>query len=252
MLLEDSIIEDSLLSTSSAGESAPQKTSLTHGFKQAFLDTRPIFVGFVPFAMTLGVLMVHAGYPWYVPVLMSLAITAGASQFATFPLILAGAPLWEIALTTFVVNARHIFYGLSMLNKYPKMPFWMRNYCYLSLTDEVYAILSSRPYPLTPSYTLGVSFFCHFYWVFCTLLGAVSGQFFEFNMAALEFSSIALFWVLTIERYRHSTERWPFLLALSVCTFAWFIWDRSFLLFALLTCVTLLWSKERIWKRQSA
>ena len=79
----------------------------------------PVAMGYVPLGAVFGFLLVQAGGPWWLPVLASLLVFAGAAQFMAIPLLAAGASISTLLLATAVVNLRHIFYGLSLLDKLP-------------------------------------------------------------------------------------------------------------------------------------
>ena len=101
-------------------------------------------MGYVPLGMVYGFLAVQAGLAWWVAVLASVLLFAGAAQFVMVPMLATGLPVAALALTALVVNLRHVFYGLSLLEKLPAQP-WARWYMVFGLTDETYSVLTTLP-----------------------------------------------------------------------------------------------------------
>lgn len=156
--------------------------------------------------MAFGLLFVNNGYPFYWAVLMSLLIYAGSMQFVALNFFTAPFGIMEIALITLLVNARHIFYGLSFVDKYKRMRGW-RAYLIFALTDETYSLLCSQPAPEgvdEKRYFFCISALDQSYWVTGTLLGSLIGSRIPFNTTGMDFAMTALFIVIFIEQWLSS------------------------------------------------
>jgi 4-azaleucine resistance transporter AzlC len=159
--------------------------------------------------IAFGLLLVNTGYPWWLSLVMSLVIYAGAGQYMAVGLFAAGTSLWEICLMELVLNARHMAYGLSMLKRLPPKGF-KRLYCIFGLTDETFALLSSLPADadagiIPPGsdrdvFMFYVTLLDQFYWVSGSVIGAVAGSLIPFNFEGIGFALTALFVVLLIEQ----------------------------------------------------
>ncbi len=177
--------------------------------------TSPILFGYLPMGMAFGVLFQDLGYPWPYATLMGLLIFAGSAQFLAIGLLAAGAGWVEVALSTFLLNARHLFYGLSMLKRYGH---WGLRKLYLifGLTDETYALLTSTTPPKQvdpPRYYLWITALNQSYWVAGCTLGAWLGAALPFNPEGMEFIITALFTVLLIEQWKRLQESLPLVIA---------------------------------------
>lgn len=181
-----------------------------------FRATLPVLFGYVPMGMAFGLLLVNAGQPWYVATLMGIFIYAGAAQFLAVGLLAVQAGLLEVAVATFLLNSRHMFYGLALMHRF-KARGWRRLYLIFGLTDETFSLLSSRPAVEGEDETraqLRMTALNQLYWVIGCTLGALLGQAIQFDTRGLEFTLPALFLVLVIEQYRAVRRLFPFALAL--------------------------------------
>lgn len=186
--------------------------------KAAFPLTLPVMAGYLFLGLGFGVLLHQAGYgaPW--ALLMSGGIYAGAMQYAAIGLLTGGAGLAQSALLTLLVNARHLFYGLSMARPYANSGKW-KPYLAFALTDETFALLSLSPVPdgiPDTQFYAAVSLLNQLYWVAGSLLGALLGQLLPFDLAGIEFSMPALFVVMLVEHWRKKEARASVLLGLGV------------------------------------
>ncbi len=171
----------------------------------------PVAMGYVPLGTVFGFLFVQAGGTWWIVPLFSIMVFAGAAQFMVVPMLAAGMSLGSIAVATCIVNLRHIFYGLSLLDRIPRNPF-ARGYLIWALTDENYSVLSTLP-PDTPARRMiAVAMLNHCWWVLGSLLGAIIGVQANIALAGFEFSLAALFAVLAVEQWRASRNALPIML----------------------------------------
>ena len=184
-----------------------------HPATRAFVATLPVLFGYVPLGAAFGFLIVQAGCPPVAAVVMSLTVYAGAAQYLAIGLLTDGVSVFQIAVAVFLLNTRHVFYGLSFLDRYASSP-W-KAYLWAALTDETYAILSAENQEDDDeSFCVLVSMFNHSYWVLGTLVGAAFGIGTEFPAIGLDFALTCLFVVLVTERARDSQRYWPFVVGL--------------------------------------
>ena len=179
----------------------------------ALMLTVPVAMGYIPLGTVFGFLFVQAGGAWWLAVLASLVVFAGAAQYMMIPMLAAGMSVGTIALATLIVNLRHIFYGLSLLNKLPQGP-WLRWYLVFGLTDETYSVLTLMPEHTPRRQMVLVALLNHGWWVLGTAMGAVIGAQAQVNLAGLDFVLAALFAVLTVEQWRTRKSAAPLWIAL--------------------------------------
>jgi len=179
--------------------------------RTAFLDTLPVMAGYVFLGFGFGILLQQSGYGLLWAVAMSLFIYAGSMQYLTVSLLTGGAGLVTAALTTVVVNARHLFYGISMVDAY-KGAGKKKPYMIFALTDETYSLVSQNQVPEGISrhgYCFLVSLFDHIYWVSGTALGSLTGSLLPINYEGIEFSLTALFVTIFVEQWLSTKDHRP-------------------------------------------
>jgi len=189
--------------------------------KQAFLKSLPVMAGYVILGTGFGILLRGAGYgvPWAFA--MSLLIYAGSMQFVGVGLIAGGASVLTTILTTVMVNARHLFYSISMIALYRDAGKY-KPYMIFALTDETYSLLSDghAPEGADPHlYRFLVSLFDHSYWVAGSVLGSLLGAALPFPTTGIEFSMTALFIASFTEQWLAGGSRIPALAGL-LCSLA--------------------------------
>ncbi|WP_300051970.1 AzlC family ABC transporter permease [Malikia sp.] len=182
--------------------------------------TAPVAMGYLPLGTVFGFLFVQAGGHWSLALLSSLLVYAGAAQYMMVPMLAAGMPLATIALATLVVNLRHLFYGLSLLERLPRGRL-LRGYLAFALTDETYSILTTLP-TSTPARQMALlALLNHGWWILGSALGALIGSQARIELAGLDFVLAALFAVLTVEQWRSRRQATPVWVALASYAVAW-------------------------------
>ena len=184
----------------------------TKAFRAALPYTLPICVGFLFLGMSYGFLMGSYGFSFLYPMLMSLCIFAGSMEFVTANLLLT--PLFQPLLAfllTLMVNARHLFYGLSLLDKFKGMG-WKKPYLIFGLCDETFSIHCA----VTPPAEVDPGWFMFFttllnqsYWVAGATLGGLLGQVIHFNTKGIEFVMTALFVVMFLSQWEQNKDHRP-------------------------------------------
>lgn len=175
--------------------------------QEAFKASIPVFMGYVVLGIAFGMLLVSKGYRWYWALFSSVVVYAGSMQFVMINLLTSGASMISTAIMTFLINARHLVYGLSMLGKYENMG-KLKPYMIFSLTDETYSLLvSPAPEGVNEKYYyFFVSIFDQCYWVLGSVIGGVMGSLITINTAGLDFAMTALFIVIVTEQFLTSTR----------------------------------------------
>ncbi|MBQ3110218.1 MAG: AzlC family ABC transporter permease [Clostridia bacterium] len=171
--------------------------------KRAFIDTLPVLSGYMVLGIGFGIVLERNGYGVMWAFLMSLLIYAGSMQYAGIELLAGAASLPAVALTTLMVNARHLFYGISMIDKY-KGAGAKKPYMIFALTDETYSLVCYTKYETEKErhfYSFWVSLFDQCYWVTGSVLGSVIGSALPFDTAGIEFSMTALFVTVFVEQW---------------------------------------------------
>lgn len=179
--------------------------------RAAFLDTVPVMTGYVFLGFGFGIVMHQSGYGALWSIAMSLLIYAGSMQYVAVGLLTGGAGFLTTALTTIVVNARHLFYGISMVEGY-KGAGKKKPYMIFALTDETYSLVSRKQLPEGIShhrYCFLVSLFDHCYWVGGTALGALAGNLLPINFTGIEFVLTALFVTIFVEQWLSTKQHLP-------------------------------------------
>lgn len=179
--------------------------------RTAFLDTVPVMTGYVFLGFGFGILMQQNGFGVLWAAAMSLFIYAGSMQYVAISLLTSGASLVTAAMTAFVVNARHLFYGISMVDAYKGMG-KKKPYLIFGLTDETYSLVSQLQIPedVRPKgYCFLVTLFDHFYWVAGTVLGSLAGSLLPINYEGVDFALTALFVTIFVEQWLSTKKHGP-------------------------------------------
>jgi len=197
-------------------------------------------------AWCLGFLFVQAGASWWLALLASIFVFAGAAQFMMIPMLSLGLPVASIALATLVVNLRHVFYGLSLLDRLPAQP-WARWYLVFALTDETYSVLTTLPPGTSTRQMVAVALLNQGWWVLGTLLGALIGTQAQVPLLGLDFALAALFAVLAVEQWRSADTPAPLWVAVLSYAVAQAVAPQQALLIAIGLSVLagLFWPKAR-------
>ena len=195
--------------------------SITRAVRAAFPHTVPILTGYLVLGAAYGLLMQTTGFgaPWVL--IMSAVAYCGSMQFVAITLLAGVYDPLQALLMSLMVNARHLFYGVSMLGKYRGIGA-VKPLLIYTMSDETFSVVSSvqPPADVPPSdFYLAVSLLDYFYWIAGSLLGSVAGQFITFDTTGLDFALTGLFAVLFIEQLKKPQNRASGVIGL-VCTTA--------------------------------
>lgn len=194
-----------------------------------FSITLPVFLGYIPLGMTFGFLMVSQGIAWYIPMIFSVFVFAGAAQFLAVGLIVNHVPLLDIAIATFLMNMRHAFYGLSLFHLMPKT-LLKKIYFIFGITDETYSLLTTTP-NVTRDNAIWIAAMNQSYWIIGTIIGALLATSLP-PIKGIEFSLTALFVILLIEQIKANPDLKIIGMAILACVLATLILPQYFLVLA--------------------
>jgi 4-azaleucine resistance transporter AzlC len=185
-------------------------------YAQAVRDAIPIMIAYFPIAVTFGVISTGSGIPWFITFLISACVYAGGAQFMLVSLALAGTSAISTVLTVLLVNLRHVLYGTTLgpaFSKWTELKKWIAAF---GLTDEVFAVTSSRIHqePLTPAYQIVFAFACYGSWLAGTAVGATVGRAVPTSISdILVFALPALFMALLFIGQRSEQRPFPYFIA---------------------------------------
>lgn len=197
--------------------------------KRAFLDSLPVLSGYMVIGIGFGIILEKEGYGFIWAFLMSSLIYAGSMQYAGVELISSMASLPVVAITTLMVNARHLFYGISMIDKY-KGAGAKKPYMIFALTDETYSLVCYTKYDKKEDnhlYSFFVSLFNQCYWVAGSLIGSLLGSALPFDTRGIEFSMTALFVTVFVEQWINAKNHAPALVGLVASALCLVIFGRD-------------------------
>ena len=209
----------------------------------ALKNTIPIFFTYLFIGIAFGMLMSDAGYGVLLSTASALFIFAGSMQIVMVPMMTSSASLPALALMTFFINARHLFYGIGFIEQFRRMG-WRRPYMVLTLTDETYSVLCSVQYEEgldEDRAAFLIALLDHLYWVFGCFIGACAGQYLQFDMRGIDFSATAFFLVVVVIQWRQYRSKLPFLTA-AVCALGFYLilGKEQFLIPSLIACLAAL------------
>ena len=212
--------------------------------KQAFVATLPVMAGYIVLGFGFGIILRASGFGILLAVAMSTFIYAGSMQYVAIDLLTGGASLITTALTTLMVNARHLFYGISMLEKYKGVG-KRKGYLIFGLTDETYSLVCSDTIGLEgkelKDYYLLVTLLDHSYWIFGSVLGAIAGSLISFNTTGIDFALTALFITVFVEQWLSTKKHFSALIGVGASVLCLLIFGKdSFLIPTMLVIALLL------------
>ena len=216
--------------------------------KTCFIHTLPVMAGYLFLGTGFGMLLHAKGYGILYSAAMSIFFYAGSMQYLAVDLLTGGASLITAAITTLMVNARHLFYGISMIDTY-KDSGWRKPYLIFALTDETYSLnCNGAPEDIDnkSAYYFLVSVLNQSYWVLGSALGSALGSIIPFSTEGIDFALTALFVTVFTEQWQSTKDHIPALvglLAAIICLF--FFGPGQFLIptMVLITAALALYSK---------
>ena len=223
---------------------------IKNSFRYAFRRSIPVMVGFFPVGIAYGVLMANLGYNFLWSALSSLVVYAGSLQMLMVSFLMNNVPILTIAVTALLLNSRHIFYGISFVDKFQKYGFWKAFLIY-GMSDESYSLLCAYTEQegvdekWVHIFSAGLIWF---YWVLFSALGGLIGALITFNITGIDFALTALFVVILIEQIKGAASKLPMVIG-GLSSVLWILMvgpDRFLLPSLLSTVAVLLCFKRRI------
>lgn len=214
-----------------------------NSFRYAFRRSIPILVGFFPVGIAYGVLMAEIGYNFLWSLISSLFIYAGSLQMLMVSFLVNQVPIATVAVTALLLNSRHIFYGISFIDKFKKYGFW-KYFLIYGMSDENYSLLCSyreREGVNEKWVHIFSAALIWFYWILFSALGGLIGGWISFDTTGIDFALTALFVVILMEQIKGASSKLPIVIA-AVSSVLWILilGADEFLLPSLLSTVTVL------------
>lgn len=209
--------------------SLKKETKYLPAFKAAFPHTIPILAGFGFLGMTYGIYMSASGFKWWHSTLISITVFAGSMQFVAVNMLLgAFNPIQSLAMTL-MINARHLFYGISMLDKY-KGTGIKKIYLIFGMCDETFSINYTADAPEDVDrglFMFFVTLLDQFYWVLGSTLGGIFGSLVHFNTEGISFVMTSMFVVIFMEQWFKDKSHASALLGLGLSAFCLFVFGAD-------------------------
>ncbi|MGF0031978.1 AzlC family ABC transporter permease [Bariatricus sp. SGI.154] len=180
-------------------------------FKKAFPYTIPVLTGYLFIGIAFGIMYAEKGYSFLWAMLMSLLVYAGSGQYLAVNFFAPGVSFFQVIFMTLMVNVRHIFYGISLLEKFNSMG-KKRWYMIFGLTDETYSLLCTTKVPegvAEDKFLFAISLMDQSYWVLGSAIGALAGTLIPFHSEGIDFAMTALFVVIFVEQWMDRKNRIP-------------------------------------------
>ena len=209
--------------------------------KAAFYKSIPVMAGYLVLGTGFGILLRNAGYGVLWAAAMSLFIYAGSMQYVGVGLLTGGASVLTTVITTIMVNARHLFYSISMVDQYKDAGKY-KPYMIFALTDETYSLLCDgrTPHGADPDlFRFLLSLFNQSYWVTGSVLGSLLGSVLPFSTAGIEFSMTALFTAAFTEQWLTTKDHVPALTGLLGTLLSLLVFGRDNFLIPAMLIITL-------------
>lgn len=211
--------------------------------KKAFTATIPVMTGYLVLAIGFGILLKTNGYGLGWAVAMSVFIYAGSMQYLAIDMLTGGATLLTTAVTTLMVNARHLFYGISMIERYQNTGN-KKAYLIFALTDETYSLVCSeesiKGMENPKAYYFLVSLFNQIYWVTGSIIGSMLGDVIPFNIEGIDFALTALFVTIFVEQWLSCDNHRPALIGIVSSVFCLFLFGADRFLIPTMVIIVIL------------
>lgn len=217
--------------------------------KTAFLKTLPVMAGYLVLGFGFGMIAHTNGYGFFWVFAMSLFIYAGSMQYVAINLLTSGASLIAAFLTTLTVNARHLFYGISMIEPYKEAGKY-KPFLIFGLTDETYSLVCTGEHPKGSNfhqYSFVVTLFNHVYWITGSLLGVLLSSLISIDTNGVEFAMTALFLTVFVEQWLSTKNHLPALTGVVVSLICLLIFGPDNFLIPAILLISLVLFAGRKW-----
>lgn len=215
------------------------KKKIKKAFKVAFPKTLPILAGFGFLGITYGIFMRVSGFSFLYPMFMSLLIFGGSLEFVTVSMLLSKFAPLQTLLMVLMIQARHLFYGISMLEKF-KGTGWKKFYLIFGMCDESFSINYSTDIPEDVDaswFMFFVTALNQFYWVASATIGGLLGSLITFNTEGLDFAMTALFVVIFLEQWMKDKQHMTAGIGLGMSIICLLIFGADSFLIPTMVCI---------------
>ena len=206
-----------------------QRSMRSAALRAAFPHTVPILAGFLFLGLAYGIYTNAAGFSFWYPMAMSAIIFGGSLEFIATALLLSPFAPLQTFLLALMVQGRHVFYGLSMFEKY-RGTGWKKPYLVYGMCDESFSINYTAKIPQNIDaglFMFFVTLLNQFYWVAGASIGGIIGSRLPLNTAGIEFSMTALFVVIFIEQWQNDPQHYTGILGIAAAAAALFLFGRD-------------------------
>ncbi len=210
--------------------------------RAAFPHTIPIFAGFWFLGMAYGIYMNVSGFPFWYPLIMSIVIFGGSLEFVTVSMLLAPFAPVQTLIAALMIQARHIFYGIAMLEKYKGLG-WKRFYLIFGMCDESFSINCSAEIPADVDkgwFYFFVTLLNQLYWVTGSTIGGLLGSVLDFNTEGLDFVMTAMFVVIFLEQLLKEKNHSTAVIGLAASVLCLVLFGADSFLLPTMACILLL------------
>lgn len=222
-------------------------------FGKAFPYTLPVLTGYLFIGIAFGVMYAEKGYSAWWAVLMSLMVYAGSGQYLAVNFFVPGISFLQIIFMTLMVNIRHVFYGLSLLERFNKIG-KKRWYMIFGLTDETYSLLCTTKVPKDVEegkFLFAISVLDQLYWILGSAIGGILKSVLPFNAKGIEFAMTALFVVIFIEQWMEAKNRIPAIIGTAAAILCLQIFGSGNFVFpTMILCIFILFVTRRRIERE--
>ncbi len=187
-------------------------------FKIAFPYTIPVLTGYLFIGIAFGVMFAEKGYSFLWAILMSTLVYAGSGQYLAVNFFVPGFSFIQAIFLTLMVNIRHVFYGISLLEKFNRFG-KKRWYLVFGLTDETYSLLCTTNIPEDvddEKFLLAITLLNQSYWIIGSAIGGIAGTVIPFDSTGIDFAMTALFVVIFLEQWFQKKNRIPAVIGMVV------------------------------------
>lgn len=223
-----------------ANERTGKKSDVIKGaFFAAFPKTIPIMMGFLFLGMSYGIYMKVSGFSFVYPLCMSMVIFGGSLEFVAVTMLLGSFAPAQTFLMALMIQARHLFYGIALLEKY-KGTGWKKPYLIFGMCDESFSINCSTEVPEQADkgwFYFFVTILNQLYWVFGATLGGLLGSFITFDMEGLDFVMTAMFVVIFLEQWLKEKKYYTALIGVLVSAVCLLLFGAESFLIPTMLCI---------------
>ena len=215
--------------------------------KAAFPCTIPIFTGFWFLGLTYGIYMKVSGFSFVYPMLMSLLIFGGSLEFITVEMLLSPFAPLQVFIMALLIQARHLFYGISMLEKF-KGTGWKKFFLIFGMCDETFSVNYTAEIPEDVDkgwFMLWVTFLNQFYWVSAATTGGLIGSLLKFDTTGISFVMTAMFVVIFLEQWLKEKNHVSSLMGIAVSVLCLICFGADSFMLSTMAAIVLLLTLSR-------